>query len=97
MHNKSCEFNNLKLKPIIEFYDYSKSKNSLIQELNNPSAKPKRNISYSHPSKYQGGQGRKNFNSNHYNKFTNQNNTYSNQKFDNVFSFIFLILNKLIY
>lgn len=73
---------------MIEYYDYSKSKNSLINELNNPNAKPKKNYNSgnSYPSKYQGGQGRRNFNNAPYNKFTNQNIAYSNQKFDNVFS-----------
>ncbi len=76
------------MKPIIEFYDYSKSKNSLIQELNNPSVKPKKynnnyNTNPNFNSKYQG-QNKKNFNNNPYNKFQNQNMAYSNQKFDNV-------------
>lgn len=86
MHNKTNEFNNIKFKPMIEYYDYSKSKNSLIQELNNPGVKPKKDFTNnSYPSKYQGGPGRKNYNNNNqYNKFTNQNSAYSNQKFDNV-------------
>jgi hypothetical protein len=85
MHNKTQEFNNIKYKPMIEYYDYSKSKNSLIQELNNPNAKPKKNMSNSYSSKYQE-QGRKNYNNNPYNKFENQGQ-YNNQKFDNVIFF----------
>lgn len=82
LHNKNHEFNNIKFKPMIEYYDYTKSKNSLINDLNNPNSRPKKTINNSYPSKYQG-QGRKNYNNNSYNKFTNQGH-YNIQKFDNV-------------
>jgi len=71
---------------MIEYYDYSKSKNSLIQELNNPNAKPMNNMGNSYSSKYHE-QGRKNYNNNPYNKFENQGQ-YNNQKFDNVIFYL---------
>ena len=93
LHNKVFEFNNMKIKANIEYYDYSKSKNSIIQELNNPSAKPKRdyNSNYSgnnnfnnNNNKFQNQNRKNNFNNQPYNKIQNQNNAFSNQKFDNV-------------
>jgi len=87
LNNKIFEFNNLKIKAVIEYYDYSKSRNSLIQELNNPDSKVRKNN-----NPYQGqnfikstGQARKNNNKVPYNKFQNQNKAYSNNSnFQNV-------------